>query len=261
MCLHGFYVTTLMCVRPVKHCCWTWAHVSSSVVSLNASRSPISFCRHTQTRTQISRLFSCSRSNKRSGLMWWSAPLSLSEASHICHWGSCTQTAISQLSWPLPSVWRWAHEPVTQNIHAYSNSFTCHVESGCVCCDLSLVRVELRAHGACSAQLLLQFTGALHVHVVSLLQQTHLSAQISQILQLALIRVHHRLQTTHTIRWVPDRQMTRTKAAVWHACVPSAWCRLYAKTSRAFLKWQFTLNNLSSCRFKPARVSSFCRTQ
>ena len=39
-------------------------------------------------------------------------PPSLSEGLHTCRGGFCTQTATSQPSWPLRSVWREAHAPV-----------------------------------------------------------------------------------------------------------------------------------------------------
>lgn len=46
--------------------------------------------------------------------MFTNSLLSPSAVRHTCREGSCTQTAISQLSWPLPSAWCEAHEPASQ---------------------------------------------------------------------------------------------------------------------------------------------------
>lgn len=78
----------------------------------------------------------------------------------------------------------------------------------CVCVGLylSLVGVQLCASCIGPAQLLLQLAGTLHVHCVLFLQQTHLSAQVSQILQLTLVRLYQRLQAAHAVRRVPEGQ-------------------------------------------------------
>lgn len=69
---------------------------------------------------------------------------------------------------------------------------------------LSLVGVQLTADSVGPAQLLLQLAGALHVHRVALLQEAHLPAQVPQILQLPLVRLHHRLELVDPVRRVPE---------------------------------------------------------
>lgn len=80
----------------------------------------------------------------------------------------------------------------------------------CVCgLYLFLVGLQLCASCVSPAQLLLQLTGTLHVHRVLFLQQTHLSAQVSQILQFTLVRLYQRLQAAHAVRRVPERKKQR----------------------------------------------------
>lgn len=55
---------------------------------------------------------------------------------------------------------------------------------------LSFVSVQLIADGVGPPELLLQLAGTLHVHSIALLQEAHLPAQVSQILQLPLVRLH-----------------------------------------------------------------------
>lgn len=78
---------------------------------------------------------------------------------------------------------------------------------------LSLVGVQLVADSVGPAELLLQLAGALHVHSVSLLQEAHLSAQVSQILQLPLVRLHQSLELVHPVRRVPEGEESRAWAA------------------------------------------------
>lgn len=69
---------------------------------------------------------------------------------------------------------------------------------------LSLVGVQLTADSVGPAKLLLQLARALHVHGVALFQEAHLPAQVSQVLQLPLVRLHHRLELVHPVRRVPE---------------------------------------------------------
>lgn len=131
------------------------------------------------------------------------SPLSPSAERHTCREGSCTQTAILQLSSPLLCAWCEAHEPTSQRASGQS-VLACflytsrlvfqtvlkpvRIQHHSAC--LSLVGVQLTADSVGPAELLLQLAGALHVHSVALLQEAHLSAQVSKILQLPLVRLH-----------------------------------------------------------------------
>lgn len=167
--------------------------------------------------------------------------LSPSAGHHTCHEGSCTQTATSQLSWPLPSAWCEAHEPASQRAYSlpeisvkkkkgFPNTCTSqtvfnitwmsqqwnkhHPPSSCqpTAC-LSLVGVQLTADGVGSAELLLQLAGALHVHSVALFEEAHLPAEVSQVLQLPFVGLHRCLELVHPVRRVPEGE-GRT---VWEA--------------------------------------------
>lgn len=78
---------------------------------------------------------------------------------------------------------------------------------------LSLVGVQLIADRVGPAELLLQLAGALHVHGVALLQEAHLSAQVSQILQLPLVSLHQCFKLVHPVRRVPEGE----ERTVWEA--------------------------------------------
>lgn len=81
---------------------------------------------------------------------------------------------------------------------------------------LSLVGVQLTADSVGPAKLLLQLARALHVHSVVLFQEAHLSAQVSQVLQLPLVRLHHRLELVHPVRRVPEGEGKHSVGGIEH---------------------------------------------
>lgn len=74
---------------------------------------------------------------------------------------------------------------------------------------LSLVGVQLTAGSVSPPELLLQLTGALHVHSIAFLQKAHLSTQVTQILQLPLVCLHQCFKLVHPVRRVPEEEVSK----------------------------------------------------
>lgn len=87
---------------------------------------------------------------------------------------------------------------------------------------LSLAGVQLTADSVGPAELLLQLAGALHVHSVALLQEAHLPAQVSQVLQLPLVRFHQGFELVHPVRRVPEGE----EGSAWEVWSCSTGTRL-----------------------------------
>lgn len=173
--------------------------------------------------------------------MFTNSLLSPSEEPHTCHGGCCTQTAIFLPSWPRLNAWCGAHESASQKAsvqcsQGISTDWYCKYvwpdrfqHRFDVIVNLSLVGVQLIADSVGPAKLLLQLTGALHIHGVALLQEAHLPAQVSQILKLPFVCLNQRFKLVHPVRRVPEGEertvweVLSTSTGIWLLHNTSVW--------------------------------------